>query len=227
MLYRDNDSALPLIDLLERAGTPYRCRQVESAFFTSRVVRDVTDVIRFALDPWDGERFLRLYYKLGAGISRSLAQEAADRADGRGRPSWPISAVSPGRLPGQKAVRRPEHPPVNLLQERGDRAVYRIVHFMGYGAYLEEHGMDGSRADILEPSERTSPRPWPCWSGWRSWSRWCGGCTRWGGGPVPAVHHPLQQWAGVWRVILMDVADGIFPKSVPEARSCTGGAARL
>ena len=32
VLYRDNDSALPSIDLLERAGTPYRCRQVESAF---------------------------------------------------------------------------------------------------------------------------------------------------------------------------------------------------
>ena len=90
MLYRDNDSALPLIDLLERAGTPYRCRQVESAFFTSRVVRDVTDVIRFALDPWDGERFLRLYYKLGRQTGRT----------GRERPSWPISAVSPAPLPG-------------------------------------------------------------------------------------------------------------------------------
>lgn len=107
VLYRDNDSALPLIDLLERAGTPYRCRQVESAFFTSRWSGDVTDVIRFALDPWDGERFLRLYYKLGAGISRSLAQEAADRRTGRGRPSWPISAVSPGRLPGPEGSAPP------------------------------------------------------------------------------------------------------------------------
>ena len=47
----------------------------------------------------------------------------------------------------------------NLLQERGDRAVYRIVHFMGYGAYLEEHGMDGSRADILEAIGANQPTP--------------------------------------------------------------------
>ena len=160
VLYRDNDSALPLIDLLERAGTPYRCRQVESAFFTSRVVRDVTDVIRFALDPWDGERFLRLYYKLGAGISRSLAQEAADRAD---RERETILAYI-GRQPGASPWTRRQCAALsthlsNLLQERGDRAVYRIVHFMGYGAYLEEHGMDGSRADILEAIGANQPTP--------------------------------------------------------------------
>src|SRR5699024_174412 len=37
VLYRDNDSALPLIDRLDRAGIPYRCRQVESTFFSNRV----------------------------------------------------------------------------------------------------------------------------------------------------------------------------------------------
>lgn len=29
----------------------------------------------------------------------------------------------------------------NLLEEPADRAVYRIVHFMGYGAYLEERAV--------------------------------------------------------------------------------------
>lgn len=40
VLYRNNDSALPLIDLLERRGIPYACRQRESFFFTSPAVRD-------------------------------------------------------------------------------------------------------------------------------------------------------------------------------------------
>lgn len=30
---------------------------------------------------------------------------------------------------------------------------------MGYGAYLEEHGMDGSRADILEAIGANQPTP--------------------------------------------------------------------
>ena len=36
VLYRDNDSALPLIDLLERRGIPYACRQRESFFSPAR-----------------------------------------------------------------------------------------------------------------------------------------------------------------------------------------------
>ncbi len=78
VLYRDNDSVLPLLDLLDRAGLPYRCRQVESLFFTHRIVRDMTDIIHLAQDPADGEGFLNVYYKLGAGISRRLALEAVE-----------------------------------------------------------------------------------------------------------------------------------------------------
>ena len=65
-------------------------------------------MIRFALDPWDGERFLRLYYKLGAGISRALAQEAADRADREGETILAYIGRQPGASPlDQTAVRRP------------------------------------------------------------------------------------------------------------------------
>ena len=218
VLYRDNDSALPLIDLLERAGTPYRCRQVESAFFTSRVVRDVTDVIRFALDPWDGERFLRLYYKLGAGISRSLAQEAADRAD---QERETILAYI-GRQPGASPWTRRQCAALsthlsNLLQERGDRAVYRIVHFMGYGAYLEEHGMDGSRADILEAIGADQPTPLALLERLEELEQVVRAGAH-GGEEVPFLLSTIHSSKGLeyGRVILMDVADGIFPKTVPE-----------
>ena len=74
VLYRNNDSALPLIDRMSRAGIGYRCRQFDSTFFSHRVVRDITDIIRFAYRPDDGELFLRIYYKLGAGITRSAAE---------------------------------------------------------------------------------------------------------------------------------------------------------
>ena len=36
VLYRNNDSALPLIDLMERQGLPFRCRQMDDTFFTHR-----------------------------------------------------------------------------------------------------------------------------------------------------------------------------------------------
>ena len=40
-----------------------------------------TDIIRLARQPRDGERFLRVYYKLGAGISRAAAEEAVRLAE--------------------------------------------------------------------------------------------------------------------------------------------------
>lgn len=82
VLYRNNDSALPLIDRMNRAGIPYRCRQFDGSFFTHRVVRDITDVIRFAYDPEDGALFLRIYYKLGARITKAAAEAAAGRGRG-------------------------------------------------------------------------------------------------------------------------------------------------
>lgn len=34
VLFRNNDSALPLIDMLERNGVPYKCRQFDGVFFS-------------------------------------------------------------------------------------------------------------------------------------------------------------------------------------------------
>lgn len=58
VLYRNNDSALPLIDALERAGLPYRCRSFDDTFFTHRIVCDVQDILRFAAAPDDAEAIL-------------------------------------------------------------------------------------------------------------------------------------------------------------------------
>ncbi len=38
VLYRDNESAIPLIDSLDRNGIDYRIKSVDMAFFTNRVV---------------------------------------------------------------------------------------------------------------------------------------------------------------------------------------------
>ena len=218
MLYRDNDSALPLIDLLERAGTPYRCRQVESAFFTSRVVRDVTDVIRFALDPWDGERFLRLYYKLGAGISRALAQEAADRADREGETILAYIGRQPGASPWtrRQCAALSTHLS-NLLQGRGTGRCTVSSTLWAMGPTWRSTAWTGVGRTFWRPLGRTSPRLWPCWSGWRSWNRWCGRGAR-GGEEAQFLLSTIHSSKGLeyGRVILMDVADGIFPKTVPE-----------
>ena len=157
ILYRNNDSAIPLIDLLERRGLPYACRQRESFFFTSPVVRDLSDMLRFALDGSDRERFLRFYYKLDVRIKRAVLQERLQQVpqgvpvldaliDGGGLDGWQV-----GRL---KALRT--H--FSKLAERSSfGALQRIVKYMGYGEYLSTQGGDRSRVDLLLSLARQEP----------------------------------------------------------------------
>ena len=59
VLYRNNESALPIIDLLERKGLSCRVKNSDMTFFSHPVVNDICDFIQLSLDPWDGEAFLR------------------------------------------------------------------------------------------------------------------------------------------------------------------------
>ena len=86
VLYRNNDSVLPLIDLLDRHGIPYRCRQTDDTFFTHRIVTDILDIIAFAHDGQNAEVFLRIYYKLGGGISKKEAEFACEKSAASGKP---------------------------------------------------------------------------------------------------------------------------------------------
>lgn len=217
VLYRDNDSALPLIDRMDRAGIPYRCRQVESLFFTNRVVRDITDIIRFARNPNDGELFLSLYYKLGAGISKVMAQVAADRAEAEGETILGCIAVSSAASPWtQKQCKALQTHLNNLLRERADKAVYRIVHFMGYGDYLKERGGDLTKADILEALGEQEPTPERLLDRLEELQE----VVQRGGTDAgcPFVLSTIHSSKGLEyeRVILMDVADGLLPKVLPE-----------
>ena len=78
VLYRDHECALPLIDLLERNGIPYRMRNVDITFFTNRVVMDISNIIKLAADPQNTELFLQVYYKLGTYLRKQDAHKIAD-----------------------------------------------------------------------------------------------------------------------------------------------------
>ncbi len=158
VLYRDNDCAMPLIDLLERNGVPYRCRQMDTGFFTNRTVRDISDVIRLSLNGTDREAFSRVYYKFGAGISKAAAERAVYRRDELTFMERLSEDETLSEWTRRKCRGLQTHL-TNLLEERADQAVYRILNFMGYGEYLQQRGMDLSRAHILESLGAQEPSP--------------------------------------------------------------------
>ena len=149
VLYRNNDSALPLIDLLERNHIPYACRQREGFFFTSPLVRDLTDMLRFAYDDGNSELFLRFYYKLDLKVKKALVARILQNI----RPDESVFEVlldSESLEPWQKGKAKALQTHFSKLPQMSSYlALQRLVKFMGYGDYLEDQRADTAKLDVL------------------------------------------------------------------------------
>ena len=81
ILYRNNESAIPLVDLFEKNGVPYRLKEHNPLFFSHFIVRDVLDFMHLAEDLSDSEAFENIYYKMNCGISKENLQKALRRQE--------------------------------------------------------------------------------------------------------------------------------------------------
>ena len=70
VLYRANESAIPLVYYLKGAGIPFNKKVVDVAFFTHKVVNDFRLFVLFAQNPQNGELFKQIYFKTKAKIKK-------------------------------------------------------------------------------------------------------------------------------------------------------------
>lgn len=151
VLYRDNECAIPLIDLLERKNIPYRMRNADLSFFTHRTVLDVQNIIRFAMNPKDTELFMQIYYRLKlffnkkdslryAQISQEKDMEVLD------------AALKYGNLEKYQEdnIRNLKRQMVRILNMPGDEAVNQILTYMGYQDYLKKMGMNANKLETVK-----------------------------------------------------------------------------
>ena len=215
VLFRDNECALPLIDLLDRSRIPYRCRQMDTSFFTSPVVRDITDIIRFTLDQTDGQLFMNLYYKLNARLSKQEAQEAVRRCPESMSvleylaEDFPLSGFK------RKQCRALLTHMNNMLTENAGSAVYRIVKYMGYGAYLKQREMGEGKAEILQALGNQEPSPARLLDRLEELS---GIIRSHGSNDSRFILSTIHSSKGLEydRVFLMDTIDGILPSQAAD-----------
>ena len=76
VLYRNNESVIPLVDLFEREGVPYAVKEHNPLFFTHFIVQDIRSFVTLAADLSDFETFEKIYYKMNCNISRKNVLEA-------------------------------------------------------------------------------------------------------------------------------------------------------
>lgn len=81
ILYRDADCGIDLIAMLLKNNISFRLLQNSTTFFTNKFVRDVKDFIRLALNPYDADAFMKIYYKIsGAKYNKQAAGKIAGYA---------------------------------------------------------------------------------------------------------------------------------------------------
>ena len=150
VLYRDNESILPLVDILEREGVPYRIKNVDMAFFTHRVVVDVVNMLRFALAPADPELFMKIYFKFQAFLRKPDAEAMCEMADERHTGIWDAAEyidLNKRVLGNCRSLRTHFR---NMASESPYKAIGRLENFMGYGDYLKDNNIDTNKIFILK-----------------------------------------------------------------------------
>lgn len=229
VLFRNNDSALPLIDLLTARGIPFFCREHDALYLSQPIIFALCDGLRFALNPCDEDLFRSLYYKFGLPISRAMMEDTV--ALHRSAPHTPLlllladHALAPDAVCARirtlqrhlaRAARMNTYDALQLL--RSDTAL---------GGDNERHVIDPLRFDALMALAAQNPEPK------RFLNR------------LDELHAIITQGCGTPnalfvlstihsakgleydRVILMDVWDGILPSADRDERGRITAAERL
>lgn len=89
ILYRNNLSGLSVAWELIQKGIPVHIREDYSSFFRHFVVSDVFAFFSFAAEPWNIESFRKIYYKIGASLSKNDIRKVEERLE---------DSTSPGQM---------------------------------------------------------------------------------------------------------------------------------
>lgn len=212
VLYRDNDSALPVIDRLARTGVPYRSRGLDCSFFSSRPVCDLEDIVSFAEDRSNGLVFMNIYYKLSLGLKKVYVKKAVSECPEGVSVLRYIASREDCPVYARQNCRSLDTHLTNMLKENGADAVYRLQNFMGYGDYLESRGQDMNKLEILKFIGRSEPGPRRLLQRLQELNE----IVRHGSADTgcPFILSTIHSAKGLEfeRVFLMDVFDGLLPK---------------
>lgn len=93
VLYRNNLSSVALADRLDREGIAFKIRQNRLYFFQHWLVLDILAFLKFSLDPFDMESFLRICFKMNRYISKSMMENSINYGNTAGNTAGPGSRL--------------------------------------------------------------------------------------------------------------------------------------
>lgn len=215
VLYRDNESILPVVDLFERENISYRMKNADLSFFSHRIIADAEKIIGFAQDPYDTELFEQIYYKIGTYMNKATALEACRESARRKIPVLDAALLLGGVAKGTlKSVQEMKEHIEALQTDSAERGVSRIRNEMGYDKFLERMKLGDNKLDVLEAIAKSENTVFDLverlheLAGLIREKEYDSAC--------PFVFSTIHSSKGLEydSVYLLDVQDGIFPEKV-------------
>ena len=160
VLYRNNESALPIVDLLERKGLSCRVKNSDMTFFSHPVVNDICDFYSVVSGSMGWGGISSDLLQNGSRYQQKAAMEAVDANTRR---------LTLLRIRWRKWMRYPFTPENsakalathldNMRYESAGKAIYRILNYMGYQEFMDTHRLDSGKAEILKAPGRSGEQP--------------------------------------------------------------------
>lgn len=149
-LYRDNESAVVLVDLLLRNGIPFKLRKPEMNFFGTSMVRDMVAYLRLAINAYDAQQLDQICNKGIVYLKKATCYHAIQNSQQK-----QISVFD--ALEAQiNYVKRSNRDNVlnfrNLMSRVSVATPYDAISILmgaGYSRYIEKEGLDKGKIELL------------------------------------------------------------------------------
>ncbi|HJB25362.1 MAG TPA: ATP-dependent helicase [Firmicutes bacterium] len=149
VIYKNNVSALPLINALDKYRIPFYIREHRASFFKHFVVQDILTFFSLSFHPKDGDLFYSLYYKLGLYINRETAlyvREHCNEYDDVFEVLLHSGQVEKSIRERIQFVRRK----VDALRSMEPFSALECIEYdLGYAEYLEYRAKHGYREEVM------------------------------------------------------------------------------
>lgn len=149
VIYRDNDSAIPLIDQFSKNNIPYRCPKKEFRFFTNKIVLDVVAFMKLQQNPRDVEAFQRICYKSNFYLDKKTVEYACNNVSRRGVTFLETLKEQAKRFDKINRQVRNFEDYVRKTANTGALEFLRYLDANGYGAYMEKNHLDHNKFELL------------------------------------------------------------------------------
>ncbi|MCD7847517.1 MAG: ATP-dependent helicase [Oscillospiraceae bacterium] len=160
ILYRDNESAIVLVDLFLRNKIDFRLKKPEQNVFNSRVVKDIKDYLTIAVNP-NSRKSADAFGRICNHGIIFMKKEQKQYVINNCRRGMPLFAALEEEMKYVKSWQKDrasdfERIMKRLLEQNTCGAIETLMA-NGYGKYLDEIGAGKSRIEVLKMLAKQEP----------------------------------------------------------------------